>query len=147
MTMSTSKRKMALFRLEVKKCWRCQQILMTVWHQKFITSDGRNISRLKALAFSCPLSLALFSSTLITSGMRGRRQALEKLKALVSFQYGAQVSGGEARRLLPPGSFLKFYDQSFTGEEFKRVSSEGVFHQVSPPYHLLFELMHMSQLN
>jgi len=42
---------------------------------------------------------------------------------------GEKVSGGEARRLLPPGSFLKFYDQSFTGEEFKRVSSEGVFHQ------------------
>lgn len=41
-----------------------------------------------------------------------------------------QVSGGEARRLLPPGSRLKFYDQSFIGEEFKRVSSEGVFHQV-----------------
>ena len=41
------------------------------------------------------------------------------------------MSGGEARRLLPPGSRLKFYDQSFTGEEFKRVSSEGVFHQVT----------------
>jgi len=42
---------------------------------------------------------------------------------------GEKVSGGEARRLLPPGSRLKFYDQSFIGEEFKRVSSEGVFHQ------------------
>ena len=40
------------------------------------------------------------------------------------------MTGGEARRLLPPGSRLKFYDQSFTGEEFKMVSSEGVFHQV-----------------
>ena len=59
----------------------------------------------------------------------------------------AQVSGGEARRLLPPGSFLKFYDQSFTGEEFKRVSSEGVFHQVGPPYQLYFKLMYMSLLN
>ena len=43
-----------------------------------------------------------------------------------------QVTSGEARRLLPPGSRLKFYDQSFTGEEYKLVSSEGVFHQVFP---------------
>ena len=102
---------------------------------------SRNTSRLREPVFFSPLNLVSSCFISTTCGTRGRR--FETSSGYLTFvtvllsrfhdtchRSPLQVSGGEARRLLPPGSRLKFYDQSFTGEEFKRVSSEGVFHQV-----------------